>query len=413
MKRFLSVALLLAAVTLVGGFLATTSSTALVERDGAIAPATLAQALRLLKLNDPRRFGAGEKRQIAIPASLLDAAGNFLVAQRLGGRGRLAISTESAEMQISIPVSWLPTHRYLNLRLGVSAGSGPLRLSSASAGRLWLPPALIERAIDQVVERSGHGNEWRLARTAIQELSFQPEQERILVGFVWNPEILRHLKLNAVPTDERQAIRDAHIQLAAVLDGYPGAAIPLPKLLAPLMNQPGDDRQMRQRAALAVLATWAAERNFATLMPEARNWVPLRATRPTLLGRHDTAQHFLVSAALAAWGNESMAQAIGTYKELADAKQGSGFSFADLAADAAGTRFGELASRAPDRLERAAAAGMDEADLIPPLAGLPEYLRQAEFRRRFGGTGDPRYRAVVKEIDRRLDNLPLYRHPPT
>ncbi len=412
MKRFLSVALLLAVATLVGGFLAATSSTALVERDKAIAPATLAQAARLFKLNDPRGFRAGEKRQVAVPASLLDAAGNFLVAQRFGGRSRLSINAESAQLHISIPVPWLPTHRYLNLRLGVSAGTGPLRLSSASAGRLPLPPALVDRTIDQVVDRGGHGNEWQLARTAIHDLSFQPEQDRILVGFVWNPEILQHLKLNAVPADERQAIRDAHGQLASLLNGYPGTMVPLTDLLAPLLNAPAEDRQMRQRAALAVLAAWAAERNFATLVPEARNWAPLRTTQPTLLGRHDTAQHFLVSAALAAWGNESMAQAIGTYKELADARRGSGFSFADLAADAAGTRFGELVTRDPERLQGAAAAGLQEADLIPAPTGLPEFLHQPEFHRRFSGPGDPRYQAMVKEIDRRLDSLPLYRRPP-
>jgi hypothetical protein len=337
-KRFLSVALLLAIATLLGGFLAATSSTALVERDKAIAPATLAQALRLFKLNDPRGFSAGEKRQIAVPASLLDAAGNFLVAQRLNGRSRLSISAESAELGISIPVPWLPTRRYLNLSLGVAAGTGPLRLSSASAGRLPLPPALVDRAIDQAVERSGHGNTWRLARTAIHDLAFEPAQDRILVGFIWNPDILQHLQLSAVPDDEMQAIRDAHAQLAGLLNGYPDAMVPLTHLLAPLLNLPGEDRQVRQRAALAVLATWAAERNFATLVPEAQNWAPLRAMQPTLLSRHDTAQHFLVSAALAAWGNESVAQAIGTYKELADARHGSGFSFADLAADAAGSR---------------------------------------------------------------------------
>jgi hypothetical protein len=307
----------------------------------------------------------------------------------------------------------LPTRRYLNLSLGVAAGTGPLRLSSASAGRLPLPPALVDLAIDQAVERSGHGNTWRLARTAIHDLAFQPAQDRILVGFVWNPDILQHLQLSAVPEDEMQAIRDAHAQLAGLLDGYPGAMVPVTQLLAPLLNLPGEDRQVRQRAALAVLATWAAERNFATLVPEARNWAPLRATQPTLLGRHDTAQHFLVSAALAAWGNESVAQAIGTYKELADARRGSGFSFADLAADAAGTRFGELVARDPEQLDRAAAAGLEEATLIPAPVGLPEFLHQPEFRRRFGGPGDPRYQAMENEIDRRLDNLPLYRRPPT
>ena len=46
---------------------------------------------------------------------------------------------------------------------------------------------------------------------------------------------------------------------------------------------------------------------------------------------------------------------------------------------------------------------------MPRVDDLPEHMSEAEFKRRFGGAGDPRYERVVARIDRRIDQLPLYR----
>jgi uncharacterized protein YfiM (DUF2279 family) len=128
-----------------------------------------------------------------------------------------------------------------------------------------------------------------------------------------------------------------------------------------------------------------------------------------LLGRHDSAQHFAVSAALAAWAGEPAANAIGLYKEVEDARGGSGFSFADLAADRAGTRFGELVAEGSPRLDVALRGSLGDSDLAPSLDGLPEALSEAEFQRRYGGRDNPAYRQLLAEIERRLAALPLYR----
>ena len=129
----------------------------------------------------------------------------------------------------------------------------------------------------------------------------------------------------------------------------------------------------------------------------------------TLRGRHDSAQHYVVSAALAAWAGEPVATAIGVYKELEDARRGSGFSFADLAADRAGTRLGELVAADAPRLDEVLGKDPGDADLLPALDGLPEFLPEAEFRRRYGGPEEPAYEKVAAEIERRLSQLALYR----
>jgi hypothetical protein len=99
-------------------------------------------------------------------------------------------------------------------------------------------------------------------------------------------------------------------------------------------------------------------------------------------------------------------------REIDDSRRGSGFSFADLAANRTGARFGSDAVSSPDTARRLLArllAGAGEADVMPDVAGLPEGLGEAEFARRYGDTSSAAYRDQVAEIDRRIDALPLFR----
>jgi hypothetical protein len=130
---------------------------------------------------------------------------------------------------------------------------------------------------------------------------------------------------------------------------------------------------------------------------------------PTLKGRADLAKHFFISAHLAAALGPQAAAATGEAKELLDATAKSGFSFADTAANRSGIQF---ARRVLDRsisLDDLAARGLAVSDFLPDLAGLEEGLSLAAFREKYGGKTDERYLAQIKEIDRRIANLPPYR----
>lgn len=117
----------------------------------------------------------------------------------------------------------------------------------------------------------------------------------------------------------------------------------------------------------------------------------------------------MISAALAAWAGEPLADAIGLYKELSDSRHGSGFSFADLAADRAGTIFGELLIKHPARVDELLHSPFADAALTPALADFPGPMNERDFQQRFGSPGSPAYQQVLDEIDRRIFALPLYR----
>lgn len=185
----------------------------------------------------------------------------------------------------------------------------------------------------------------------------------------------------------------------------------LSALLVPLfataeMRSRNADPVAENLALLDVLAGWAGGRPA----PDPANG-RLADFRLTLAGRRDLARHFLVSAGLAARGETALSHLVGLIKEIADADGGTGFSFADIAADRAGAHFGATATGSPDGargLQRRLAVGIDDAQLLPPVNDLPERLDRDMLRERFGAPGSESYQALVAEIDRRILALGLY-----
>ncbi len=142
---------------------------------------------------------------------------------------------------------------------------------------------------------------------------------------------------------------------------------------------------------------------------------------PSLRGRLDSLQHFAVSAALAAVVGKEAAWAVGLDKETVDAAEkdrgrGSGFSFADLAADRSGLAFatlvlGEAATREKlvallDRL----ASGFRGADFAPDFRRLAEDpaegLGWREFSERFGSILDPRFLERIRALGEEVEKCP-------
>jgi hypothetical protein len=126
--------------------------------------------------------------------------------------------------------------------------------------------------------------------------------------------------------------------------------------------------------------------------------------------RQDWAKHFSVSAALAVLESPWVSDAGGLVKEELDAyAHGSGFSFGDLAADRAGVRFAEAATRSDESaraVQKRLAASFAVDDYLPAIEDLPENLSKEQFQVRFGGAGSPAFRNLVRDIDGRLDACP-------
>jgi hypothetical protein len=175
----------------------------------------------------------------------------------------------------------------------------------------------------------------------------------------------------------------------------------------------GGDPVAENQGAILALATILGHPEVATLAGLERppDWRRIRdAFWPVRLrGRGDWSRHFMVSAGLTQVSAAAVSDAAGLLKEELDAVRGSGFSFGDLLADRAGTRFGEVAVRNPATaraVQTVLARGWRVDHLMPPADGLPEGLDDAELTQRFGGVGGPGYQALVAEIEARIGRLP-------
>jgi hypothetical protein len=127
---------------------------------------------------------------------------------------------------------------------------------------------------------------------------------------------------------------------------------------------------------------------------------------PTLRGRRDLAQHFVVSCALTVLVGPKPAESAGILKELLDARAGgSGFSFADLAADMAGIAFANQMLDAK-AIPEALAAGFTGTDYMPDVTGLREGISQEDFVKDYGSNTDKRFYAQQALILQRILTLP-------
>jgi hypothetical protein len=174
------------------------------------------------------------------------------------------------------------------------------------------------------------------------------------------------------------------------------------------------DPLLENRAAIFALAILLGHPDLEPFVGELDTDLRAQARRMVgtvaLRGRRDWTRHFWVSAALVLLSNEATSDRIGLLKEQLDSQDGgSGFSFADMLANSAGTRFALAAIRdqsSARAMQARLARGFDLDAFFPPADGLPENIPAAEFQKRYGGVGGPRYQALVDEINRRLDTLP-------
>jgi hypothetical protein len=128
----------------------------------------------------------------------------------------------------------------------------------------------------------------------------------------------------------------------------------------------------------------------------------------TVHGRHDLALHFVVSAALTAVSGARAAEAAGILKEILDANGGSGFSFADLAADLSGIAFAEQVLASKDSLARIEKS-FTVADHALSPKGLVEGLSAKDFAARYGSASDKRFRTALEALRKRVYALPAYK----
>lgn len=388
-------------------------------REAALAKAAAKRALKAATANSgPQSLSFSTSELEALPSLVARAY------PRLHSRFKLEAQRLDVSLSLRLPTT--PLGSYLSLR--VKLPQGPLKFQALSLGTWDFSDRLSARLVPAVMDLLIGESQRRVLTEGIDLVEIHPSHMRLLVNPPANPgqrlsQVLQRLQALAgeadpLPRDWIQGYYRLLLKEAGRLERQDWVS--LTYFMAPLFREvarrSAEGQAHRQgQAALLALALYLGDPRLERLTGRVLS-DPQRAAgthyRTLLRGRIDLRQHFVVSAALQVLAREGISLALGEFKELLDTREGgSGFSFADLAADRAGVLFASRFTAGPERAE----AFLDrfdsrlrEAHLMVPLSPLPEGIDEADFNRRFGNLSSPEYRALVARIDQALESLELY-----
>ncbi len=347
---------------------------------------------------------------------------------RLSGDAR--ITTHGSEIRLTLHLPENPLGDYINLHLSLPAVAEGLVIDSLSIGKLNLPGSVARPLLKGVANLAFGGGEGSKLLASIKQI--RSRQQQLIVTYQTTPHLDEKLvaALNRLQpwrdegsNGDTAAIHSHYLQLCK--STYQTTIIPLSQPLSASLKYAASrsvsntEAVAENRAALLALAIYFGNYRFNTLVnaiPDATIEQCQRSRSVTALaGRQDLALHFIYSAAIKIIADSQMSFAVGELKEMLDSLQGgSGFSFADLAADESGIRFAELAT-APEQaraLQTIAAELRDETRFFPAIKALPEGIPQQLFEQQYGGSGGQYYKEQLSHIKTLIDALPLYQALP-
>lgn len=370
----------------------------------------LAWIKSLFEKHDPRGQTPDVVQSIQLDEAELDRLLNYAVELRRVSGISADLTPGLATLTATLTVPPNPFGRYLNITAEVAEVPGGIRIQSLQLGSLPLPGALADWTARLAHRWLLRDKTYAALADAFIRVSFDENQATL--DYRWRPELLTRIERKSaellIAPEEQARMLAYAAKLDALLKPHPrGSTVPLVSIMGPLFayaQQTGNDAREENRAALTALAAYLGGISLPKLL-EGDSHSIRRAPRVLLSihGRRDFAEHFVISAALAANGGSRLANAIGLIKEEEDADRGSGFSFTDLANDRAGVKLGSRATGdAAARVRQLLASAGSDADLLPDFRDQPEFMPQTEFDRRFGPVGSPRYQQMIDRIDARL-----------
>lgn len=409
-------ACLLSACALLGLILQTEP---LIEQRPESAQHYLARTRTLIRDSVQAAPGEAGRKRLALTAEDLAAVTNFaFLRKRLAGRAECAIQGRSLTLAASLKLPFKAFKLFLNLRLVLDDAEPQARIRQLVLGRLDVSAPVVGWLARMVLRHSPLDRYRRAAERLIEDVRVR-DDGRLALTVNWSRDSLAQAEGLITDLADKERLLAYQARLAEVI-GQSGSKrfIRLGLITQPLFalaksrsDSAEGDPVAENRALLVVLSAYVNGKSLAAALPAAPPPAD-PAGRDVLLNRRvDTAQHFTVSASLAMAGHNAFVDMVGLAKEMNDTHNGTGFSFADLAADRAGALFGMTAIRSEEKarkLQDLLSRSSDEALFMPSLKDLPENLGQAAFAERYGDIESPEFQALKAQIEERLMACPAY-----
>ena len=320
---------------------------------------------------------------------------------------------------MTLPKNYLGQYLNISFRFGNEGNNELPSLKKFKAGELLLPAKFSAFVIDNIIRHTSLNEYFILATRPIRSIII--DQEKVTISYHSSLENLIQAQ-NVLADGGKNKDLDIYQQkLTDVIAQHDSTwRLSLADLLKPLFTLAYQRSNLENaidenKMAIITINNYVNRKETKKFLSLPLATLNTDKRYPTFLyKRIDLAQHFIGSAAITASMNDQISKTVGEEKELSDAQGGSGFSFVDLAADKAGTRFGEMATSSPEsarKLQKKISEIKDYTDFMPDPSDLPEHMDDTEFKRRFESVNSAIYQELSKKIDERITATPIYSNP--
>ena len=386
-----------------------------VELDWSLTRDDIIRAKKILR--EGAKTKPDEIATIQLSRDDLNLAANYLLNRYSKSAVEISLKENKLKFVVTMTVPENRLGKYLNItfRLGNEEGEQLPTITKFKAGQLLIPAKIAGFIINTFIENSALNNYFILATRPIQGVKIEPE--KITISYFSSLETLITAKNVLTGTNNPPALNIYHQKIADIIAKHdPAWRLSLAELLKPLFEiayqRSNLDNAIEENRLVIMTVNDYVNKKQSKAFEQPAKPAEGKQYVAFLYKRSDLAQHFIGSAALTASVNNQVAKVVGEEKELSDAQSGSGFSFIDLAADKAGTRFGEVATASPESARQLQLAMMqikDYTDFMPDPRDLPEKMNEADFKKRYGSIHSADYREISKKIDARIAAIPMYK----
>ncbi len=386
------------------------NNNAITQRNWSLNKQDIQRAKNIISNNHSKKL-----QTINLNETDLNLALSYLLNFYIPSTSKITVEQGRLHFKMSLLLKNNPLGSYLNFSFNLTKKAGYPVINTLQIGEIKIADEFAGLIVENIIKHTPLQEYYILAAQHIRALQIHPKG--LSINYI-TPDDINLKSSLSLNNKNYQAVLFYQQTITSIIAQHnPRWRLSLAKLLQPLFKQAYQRSTeataiTENRAVLIAISTYVNKSEIQALIPFDISPATTRQYPASLYKRTDMAKHFMASAALAATGASTLAQFLGQEKEITDAQKGSGFSFIDLAGDRAGLRFGKTAvesSTTARLLQKRMANIKDYTAFMPEVRDLPENMSLAIFQRRFKSIYSPQYQAMLKKIDSRIAQLPIYK----
>lgn len=357
------------------------------------------------------RSSNGKSKTLKLSQQHLNNMVNYFLNRYFESATQIMLAAGELHIRVSLKLPENSLADYLNLRFKLAYDNRQFTLHSLQVGHIGIANEFAGWLLRLFIDYSPIKEIYAGLEETLEKVEIKTKQ--LTVSY----RLKNEEKATASLTADQKTLQLYQKEIAHIIDRHdPAWLLSLAQLLQPLFKL-AYERSTEETAinenkiVIIAVSSYVNKSEIRRYLPFETGVEPKHQYETFMYRRMDMAKHFMTSALLTSVGSGSLAILLGQEKELRDAKQGSGFSFIDLAGDRAGIRFGRMATESPQKarhLQKMMSEIKDYRAFMPEVRDLPENIGDQAFKEKYGSIYSPAYQAILKKIDTRIAALPIY-----